>query len=125
VAVNSKDLGVYIDLITYQLEFGDPISAISTADLAANQFADSEIIYQLSAKANLMADILENALVSIDRAIALNPQNGKNHLHKGEIQWKAGAKLGACKSWSKSGELGCVEAYHLIQSHCKRKETLI
>jgi len=64
-----------------------------------------------------MADY-KGAIIDYSKAIELDQSSGNSYFERGLIKYDLNDKIGACKDWSISGELGNMKAYDLMKQYC-------
>ena len=62
---------------------------------------------------------LSEAIQNFDAILLLNPKNKEAYLNRGSAKLLNQDIEGACLDWSKSGELGHIDAYKLIREYCQ------
>ena len=81
--------------------------------------AESWFAFHLRGEIKLSQGLTKSCINDCFKAITIAPEAGPSYLLLGRAYLKDGALEQACQQWSKSGELGEVEAYSLIQEHCQ------
>jgi hypothetical protein len=82
-------------------------------------YHDSVNVFLYKAKSKRFLDDVYGGILEINKAIDISPKAGVLYLMRGEMKLKLGDKTGACLDWSKSGELGSIEAYEWIKKYCQ------
>ncbi len=102
---------------------GDYKKSISLApkdyeDLHKLYAEKGECLIEIALLEDVNQDLLNEALLSFEKAISLKEEYGYYHYKKGAILGMKGDNKSACLSLSRAGELGYTKAYETIQRNC-------
>lgn len=82
-------------------------------------YHDSVNIFLFKARSKASLGDLYGAMTDINLAMNISPNSGPLYHLRGAFKLELGDKTGACLDWSRSGELGYIEAYEWIKMFCK------